>query len=112
MPATRKLYAGVKLREIRARLGMTQADYAAKLGVSLSYLNQMENNHRPVPARVVLALASAFGIDVTELAAGSTERMVADMREAFADPVFGAAAAARRHPARRLERPEPRPRAC
>jgi predicted transcriptional regulator/transcriptional regulator with XRE-family HTH domain len=88
--ATRKLYAGVKLREIRTRLGMTQAEYAAALGVSLSYLNQMENNHRPVPARVVLALAQEFGTDVTELAAGSTERTVADMREALADPVFGA----------------------
>ena len=62
-----------------------------KLGVSLSYLNQMENNHRPVSARVVLALAEEFGIDVTELAAGSSERMVADMREALADPVFGIA---------------------
>lgn len=88
---TSKLYAGVKLREIRARLGMTQAEYAAKLGVSLSYLNQMENNHRPVSARVVLALAHEFGIDVGELAEGSTERMVADMREALADPVFGLA---------------------
>jgi predicted transcriptional regulator/transcriptional regulator with XRE-family HTH domain len=86
-----KLYAGVKLREIRTRQGMTQAEYAAALGVSLSYLNQMENNHRPVPARVVLALAAAFGTDVTELAAGSTERTVADMREALADPVFGTA---------------------
>jgi predicted transcriptional regulator/transcriptional regulator with XRE-family HTH domain len=86
-----KLYAGVKLREIRRRLGLTQADYAAKLGVSLSYLNQMENNHRPVPARVVLALAQQFGLDVAELASGSTERMVADMREALADPVFGEA---------------------
>jgi XRE family transcriptional regulator, fatty acid utilization regulator len=86
---TRKLYAGAKLREIRGRLGLTQAAYAGKLGVSPSYLNQMENNHRPVPARVVLALAEAFAIDVTELAAGSTERMLADMREALADPVFG-----------------------
>ena len=86
-----KLYAGVKLREIRTRQGMTQAEYAAALGVSLSYLNQMENNHRPVPARVVLALATAFGTDVTELATGSTERMVADMREALADPVFAPA---------------------
>lgn len=86
-----KLYAGVKLREIRTRLGMTQAAYAAALGVSLSYLNQMENNHRPVPARVVLALATAFGTDVTELATGTTERTVADMREALADPVFGSA---------------------
>jgi predicted transcriptional regulator/DNA-binding XRE family transcriptional regulator len=85
----RKLYAGVKLREIRGRLGLTQAVYAGKLGVSPSYLNQMENNHRPVPARVVLALAEAFAVDVTELATGATERTLADMREALADPLFG-----------------------
>ena len=89
MTQNRKLYIGAKLREIRARLTLTQAEYAAKLGVSLSYLNQMENNHRPVSARVVLALAQEFGIDVTELAAGTSERLVADMREALADPVFG-----------------------
>ena len=81
MVAVRKLYAGVKLREIRTRLGMTQAEYAGALGVSLSYLNQMENNHRPVPARVVLALVQAFDVDMSELAAGSTERTVADLRE-------------------------------
>jgi XRE family transcriptional regulator, fatty acid utilization regulator len=84
----RKLYAGVKLREIRTRLGLTQADYAAKLGVSLSYLNQMENNHRPLSARVLLSLAEQFGVDVTEMSKGSSERMVADLREALADPVF------------------------
>ena len=88
MAQGQKLYAGVKLREIRTRLGLTQADYAARLGISLSYLNQMENNHRPVSARVLLALAGEYGIDVTELSAGSTERMVADLREALADPVF------------------------
>lgn len=91
MSAPAKLYAGVKLREIRARLKLTQAEYAARLGVSLSYLSQMENNHRPISARVVLALAQELGTDVTELAAGSTERMVADIREALADPVFGPA---------------------
>ncbi len=89
MSRTRKLYAGAKLREIRTRFGLTQAEHAGKLGVSLSYLNQMENNHRPVSARVVLALAQEYGLDVTELAAGSSERVVADMREALADPVFG-----------------------
>lgn len=88
MAAARKLYAGAKLREFRVRLGLTQAQYAGKLGVSLSYLNQMENNHRPISARVVLALAQEFGVNVTELAAGASERMVADLREALADPVF------------------------
>ena len=87
--ATQKLYAGAKLRETRQRLGLTQKDFAAKLGVSLPYLNQMENNNRPVSTTVVLALAQEFGFDVTELSTGDAERMVSDMREALADPIFG-----------------------
>src|SRR6056297_3665598 len=85
---TQKLYAGAKLRETRQRLGLTQKDFAAKLGVSLPYLNQMENNNRPVSTTVVLALAQEFGFDVTELSTGDAERLVSDMREALADPVF------------------------
>lgn len=90
--ATQKLYAGVKLRETRTRLGLTQKAFAERLGVSLPYLNQMENNHRPVSAQVVLALAGEFGLDVTELSAGDAERLVSDMREALADPIFSDAA--------------------
>ncbi len=86
--ATPKLYAGAKLREMRTRLGLTQKAFAAKLGVSLPYLNQMENNNRPVSTGVVLALAQEFGLDVTELATGDSERITTDMREALADPVF------------------------
>ncbi len=86
--ATQKLYAGAKLRETRTGLGLTQRAFAEKLGVSLPYLNQMENNHRPVSTGVVLALAREFGFDVTELSEGDADRMVSDMREAFADPVF------------------------
>lgn len=86
--ATQKLYAGVKLRETRTRLGLTQKAFAEKLGVSLPYLNQMENNNRPVSTGVVLALAQEFGFDVAELSTGDAERLVTDMREALADPVF------------------------
>ena len=89
--ATQKLYAGAKLRELRGRLALTQKLFAQKLGVSLPYLNQMENNHRPISAAVVLALAQEFGLDVTELSTGDAERLVTDMREALADPVFAAA---------------------
>lgn len=87
--ARQKLYAGAKLREIRRRLELSQKLFAEKLGVSLPYLNQMENNNRPVSAGVVLALAQEFGFDVTELSTGGTERLVSDMREALADPLFG-----------------------
>ncbi len=88
--ATQKLYAGVKIRETRLKLALTQKAFAAKLGVSLSYLNQMENNHRPISAGVVLSLAQEFGFDVMQLSVREADRMVVDMREAMADPVFGA----------------------
>ncbi|MGX9356636.1 helix-turn-helix domain-containing protein [Roseobacteraceae bacterium S113] len=88
MPA-QKLYAGAKLREVRTRLALTQKDFAAKLGVSLPYLNQMENNNRPVSTTVVVALVQEFGFDVSELSTGEAARLVSDLREAFADPVFG-----------------------
>lgn len=86
--ATQKLFAGAKLREIRNRVSLTQKDFAQKLGVSLPYLNQMENNNRPVSTTVVLALAQEFGIDVTELTSGDSERLVSDIREALADPIL------------------------
>ena len=86
-----KFYAGAKLRETRVRLELTQKAFAEKLDVSLPYLNQMENNNRPVSTGVVLALAKEFGFDVTELSSGETERLIADMREALGDPVFGEA---------------------
>ncbi len=87
--AQQKLYAGVKIRETRLKHGLTQKSFATKLGISLSYLNQMENNQRPISAQVVLAMAQEFGFDVTQLSVAESDRMVVDMREALADPVFG-----------------------
>ena len=86
--ATAKLYAGAKLRELRTRFSMTQKAFAERLGVSLPYLNQMENNNRPVSSAVVVSLAQEFGFDVSELSPGDETRLVSDMREALADPVF------------------------
>lgn len=86
--AIQKLYAGAKLRELRGRLSITQKAFAEKLGISLPYLNQMENNNRPVSTAVVLGLAQEFGFDVTELQSGDEVRLIGDMREALADPAF------------------------
>ncbi|KGJ04104.1 hypothetical protein SAMN04487972_11475 [Paracoccus halophilus] len=86
--ATQKIYAGVALRETRSRAGLTQRAFADRLGVSLPYLSQMENNHRPVSAGVLLRLASEFSVDLGAMAVGDAERMVLDMAEALADPLF------------------------
>ena len=81
MPPT-KLYAGAKLRELRARLALTQRGFAAKLGISLPYLNQMENNHRPVSALVLLAQAFRWGFFSGE--AGLRSIIVALLASAWA----------------------------
>lgn len=86
--ATQKIYAGAKLRELRGRLQLTQKAFAEKLGVSLPYLNQMENNNRPISTAVLLGLAQGFGFDVTELQAGDEARLIGDMKEALADPAI------------------------
>ena len=88
MTRAQKLFAGATLRELRTRLGLTQKIFAEKLGISLPYLNQMENNHRPVSTAVIIALVAEFDFDVSTLSAGDGERMVSDLTEALADPVF------------------------
>ncbi|MCQ0971694.1 short-chain fatty acyl-CoA regulator family protein [Paracoccus sp. TK19116] len=88
--AVQKIYAGSALREARVRAGLAQRSFAERLGISLPYLSQMENNHRPISAGVLLRLAQEFGLDITAIAAGDAQRMVIDLQEALADPLFDA----------------------
>ena len=87
--ANSKLYAGVSLRQIRQDFNLSQKEFANQLDISLPYLSQMENNHRPIATSVVLSLARDFNFDVTKLSDSDTPRVVADMKEALADPIFG-----------------------
>ena len=87
----RKLFIGRKIREIRQNAALTQAAFAGQLGISTSYLNQMENNQRHVTAPVLLALAENFAVDIAGLSDNDSDRMLADLAEAFADPLFGGA---------------------
>ena len=59
-----KLYIGRKVRELRDANRATQGQFAERIGISTSYLNQIENNQRPVSASVLLALAEKFQIDI------------------------------------------------
>ena len=44
----RKMFMGARLRRLREDRGLTQAALASALGLSPSYLNQLENNQRPL----------------------------------------------------------------
>ena len=87
--AERKLFAGARIRGLRLQHRLTQAEMAARLGISTSYVNQLESNQRPVTAGVMFALASGFDLDLTALLTDSSDQLVAALREAMADPVFG-----------------------
>lgn len=56
----RRLFEGYRLRELRTRIACSQAAMAERLGISVSYLSQIENNSRPITDVVLLALAREF----------------------------------------------------
>ncbi|KQX38226.1 Cro/Cl family transcriptional regulator [Devosia sp. Root436] len=89
--AARKVFAGARLRALRSQHRLTQGELAARLDISASYVNQLESNQRPLTASVMLALADGFNLDLSELMTDASDRLVADLREALADPVFGEA---------------------
>jgi predicted transcriptional regulator/DNA-binding XRE family transcriptional regulator len=84
----RKIFAGARVRHLRQSQKMTQAEFAGKLGISTSYLNQIENNHRSLSASVILALFNGFGFDLSELALDESGKIAVDLGEILSDPVF------------------------
>jgi predicted transcriptional regulator/transcriptional regulator with XRE-family HTH domain len=85
----KKLFLGYKLRRLREQKKLSQAALAALLEVSPSYLNQIENNQRPLTVTVLLKIARVFDVELASLVEDDESRLVADLKEAMHDPVFG-----------------------
>jgi hypothetical protein len=80
-----KLFVGPKVRALRERQNLTLDACAQQLGLSTSYLSQIETNQRPVTARVLIALSRTFQIGPGEFDSDEETRLIADLREASAD---------------------------
>ena len=80
-----KLFIGPKVRRLREARGWKLEACARQLGLSISYLSQIEANQRPVTARVLISLMRAFEVDGSMLDADDDQRLMADLREATAD---------------------------
>ena len=76
---------GVKLRKLRAERGMSQIALAHALGLSPSYLNQIEQNQRPLTVSVLLKLNRTLGVDIQEFSEDDEARLIAGLKEVFAD---------------------------
>ena len=89
---SQKLFVGPKVRRLREGRGWKLEPCAARLGVSVSYLSQIEANQRPVTARVLISMMRVFDVDAASLDADDDQRMIADLREATAESAVDAPA--------------------
>lgn len=86
-----KLFMGPKVRALREGQKLTLEACAQRLGLSASYLSQVETNQRPVTARVLIALSRVFNVSPGEFDSDEETRLIADLREASADLTLGTA---------------------
>jgi predicted transcriptional regulator len=84
----RAVRIGGKLRRLRQEKRLNQAQMAAELSISPSYLNLLESNQRPVTVNVLLRLAERFQVDLSTLGGGDDARLTSDLMEALSDPLF------------------------
>lgn len=79
---------GHRIRRLRREQGLSQMHLAEQLEISPSYLNLIEHNQRPVSAVLLLKLARIFDLDLQSFAEDDESRVVAALREVFADPAI------------------------
>ncbi|QNG19532.1 DUF2083 domain-containing protein [Rhodococcus triatomae] len=80
-----KIYGGPRLRRLREERGITQLALARMLDLSASYVNQLENDQRPLTVPVLLKLGATFDLDPQFFAADTDARLAADLQEVLAE---------------------------
>jgi predicted transcriptional regulator/transcriptional regulator with XRE-family HTH domain len=79
---------GSKVRALRRRQELTQAQLAKKLNISASYLNLIEHNRRPLTAPLLIRLAQLFEVDLQTFSEDEAAQVASDLLEVFGDPLF------------------------
>ncbi|MCF4005791.1 acetate metabolism transcriptional regulator RamB [Corynebacterium uropygiale] len=80
-----KTFVGSRLRQLRRERDLTQAELAAELGLSPSYVNQIEHDVRPLTVPVLLRITEAFGVDATFFSLDDDSRLMAELEEVIHD---------------------------
>ena len=81
-----RLYAGRSLRDLRLAAGLNQRAMAARLGLSVSYLSQLETGERPLTPAVSAALARHYPQALAAIEGEAPARRLAALADALADP--------------------------
>jgi predicted transcriptional regulator/DNA-binding XRE family transcriptional regulator len=81
----RKTFLGVRLRRLREEKGLTQAALAKALSLSSSYVNQLEQNQRPLTVPILLKINAVFGVDVQLFSEDEEARLIAELRDVLSE---------------------------
>jgi len=87
--ASRPIFAAPRVRALRRRLAISQTEMATDLGISVSYLSQIESGDRPLTASVLARLASVYPADWGEIEPDDEAALLVRMTEACNDPSAG-----------------------
>jgi XRE family transcriptional regulator, fatty acid utilization regulator len=79
---------GIRISSRRKALAISQAELARRVGISPSYLNLIERNRRDVGGTLLLRIASELSIEIGALNGEAEHRLIADIEEAFGDPLL------------------------
>lgn len=80
-----RTYVGSRLRQLRRERDLSQASLAATLGLSASYVNQIEHDVRPLTLAVLNKITEAFGVDATFFSRDDDSRLLAEIQDVALD---------------------------
>lgn len=85
-PDTRKrIFAGSRAKNLRVRLQLSQSAMADHIGISVSYLSQIESDDRPMTAAVLVAFSRAFPDDWADIGSDDDVNLLIDTVAAVRD---------------------------
>lgn len=80
-----KVFAGARIHTLRKTRGLTQAAMARQLDLSTSYLNQLENDQRPLTVPVLMQLTRRFNFEPAYFSEDRDIRTINELRTIFPD---------------------------
>ena len=78
-------FVGSRVRQLRRERDLSQAQLAATLGLSASYVNQIEHDQRPMTLPVLKKITDSFGVDATFFAREDSTRLLAELQDVVLD---------------------------
>ncbi len=79
---------GIVIRRLRREKGMTQKQLSTELGISVAYINLIENNKRDITVPLLIKVAKLFNIELSDLTSDYNKQLNSDLVDIFSDNLF------------------------